>query len=90
MYVLHTNGDTLIIIVYVDYLPITGNNNNLILRLKKQLVDMTNLDPLHYFLGLQVLPFCDGFCIFQSKYVMDLLTCFKMVDSRLVLLIFSL
>jgi hypothetical protein len=83
MYVLHTNGDTLIVVVYVDELLITGNNNDLILRLKKQLVDsfeMTYLGTLQYFLGLQVLPLCDGFFISRSKYVMDLLTHFTMVD----------
>jgi hypothetical protein len=71
----------LIIVVYVDDLVITGNNTNLILRLKKQLVDsfdMTDLGILHYFVGLQVLPLSDGFFISQYKYVMDLLTCFKM------------
>jgi hypothetical protein len=66
LYVLHTNGDTLIVVVYVDDLLIIGNNIDLILRLKKQLADsfdMTNLGTLHYFLGLQVLPLCDGFFI---------------------------
>jgi hypothetical protein len=59
LYVLHSNGDTLIVVVYVDDLIITDNTNSLIFRLKKQLVDsfdMTNLGTLHYFLGLQVLP----------------------------------
>ena len=63
LYVLHINGYTLIVYVY-----------DLILRLKKQLVDsfdMTDLGTLHYFLGLQVLPLCDGFFISQSKYVME-------------------
>jgi hypothetical protein len=81
LYVLHTHGNTLIIVVYVDDLVITGNNIDLILRLKKQLVDsfdMTDLGILHYFLGLQVLPLSDGLFISQSKYVMDLLTHFKM------------
>jgi hypothetical protein len=85
LYVLHTNGDTLIVVVYVDDLLITGNNTNLILRLKKQLVDSfdtTNLGTLHYFLGIQVLPLCDGFLISQYKYVMDILTHFKMVDCN--------
>ena len=37
LYVLHTNGDTLIIDVYVHELLIIGNNIGLILRSKKQL-----------------------------------------------------
>jgi hypothetical protein len=73
----------LIVDIYVDELIINGNHNSLIFLLKKQLVDsfdITDLHTLHYFLGLQVLPVCDGFFISQSKYVMDLLTHFKMVD----------
>jgi hypothetical protein len=35
LYVLHTHGDTLIVVVYVDDLIITDNNIDLILRLKK-------------------------------------------------------
>jgi hypothetical protein len=86
LYVPHTNGDILIIVVYVDDLLITGNNNYLILRLKKQLVDsfdMIDFNTLHYFLGLQLLPLCDGFFISQSKYVMVILTHFKMDDCNL-------
>ena len=43
---------------------------------------MTNLGTMYYFLGLQVLPLCDGFFISQSKYVMDLLTHLKMADYK--------
>jgi hypothetical protein len=85
LYVLHTHGDTLIVVVYVDDLVITGNNIDLILILKKQLVDtfdMTDLGLLHYFLSLQVLPLSDGLFLSQSKYVMDLLNHFKMVDYK--------
>jgi len=66
LYVLHTNGDTLIVVVYVDDLLIIGNKNDLILRLKKQFVDsfdMTYLGTLHYILGLQVLELYDVFFI---------------------------
>jgi len=85
VHVLHTNGYTLIVIVYVDDLIIIGNNNDLTFILKKQLddsFDMIDLGTLHYFLGLQLLPLCDGFFISQSKYVMYLLTCFNMVDCK--------
>jgi len=68
VYVLHRNEDTLIFIVYVDDILITGNYNDLILRLKKHLddsFDMKDLGTLHYFLGLQVLPLCDVFFYFS-------------------------
>jgi hypothetical protein len=84
-YVLHSNGDIIIVVVYVDDLIITRNNIVLIFRLKKQLVDsfgMIDLGTLHYFLGFQVLPLCNGFFISQSKYVMDPLTCFKMAYCK--------
>jgi hypothetical protein len=83
LYVHHTNGDTLIVVVYLDDLLITGNNKDLILRLKKQLADsfdMKDLGTLHFFGGLQLLPLCDVFFISQYKYVMDILTHFKMDD----------
>jgi hypothetical protein len=75
----------LIIVVYVDDLVITGNNIDLILILKKQLVDsfyMIDLGILHDFLGLQVFPLFDGLFLSQCKFVMDLLTHFKMVDCN--------
>jgi hypothetical protein len=43
---------------------------------------MPDLGILHYFLGLQILPLSNGFFIFQSKYVMDLLTHFKMAYCK--------
>jgi hypothetical protein len=73
----------LIVFVYVDALLIISNNYDLILIFKKQLAysfHMADLGTRHYFFGLQLLPHCDGFFISQCKYVMDLLTHFKMVD----------
>jgi hypothetical protein len=75
----------LIVVVYVDDIIITGNTNSLSFRLKKQCVDsfdMTDLGTLHYFLGLQVSPLCDGFFISQSKYVLDILIHFKMDNCK--------
>ena len=55
IYMFCTEGNTLIIVIYVDDLVITGNNYNLTFRLKRQLTDtfeMTYLGILHFFLGL--------------------------------------
>jgi hypothetical protein len=85
LYALHTNRDTFIAVVNVDDLLIIDNNNYPILRLKKQLVDsldMIDIGTLHYFFGLQVLPLCDGSSISLSKYVIDILTRFKMDDCN--------
>ncbi len=74
---LHIDGDTLIVALYVDDLVITGSNIDFILGLNKQFTDtveMTDLGLLHFFLGIQVLQMDDGiFFISQPKYVLDLL-----------------
>jgi hypothetical protein len=85
LYVLHTHGDTLIVVLYVDDLVITRNIIDIIFILKEQLddtLDMKDLGLLHYFLGLQVLPLSDGLFLSQSKYVMDLLTHFNMIKYK--------
>jgi hypothetical protein len=43
---------------------------------------MTDLSILYYFVGLQVLPLSDGLLIYQSKYVIDLLTRLEMEDCK--------
>ena len=85
IYVLHIHGHTLIVAVYVDDLFITGNNINLILELKKQLVEtfeMTNIGILHLFFDLQVLQMHDVIFLSQPKYILDLLRRFKMDDCK--------
>lgn len=84
-YVLHVHGDTLIVVVYVVDLILTGNKPNIIFTLKSQLAttfEMTYLSIQHFFLGLQVSPFSDGPFISQSKYVLDLLKHFKMANCK--------
>jgi len=74
--VLHHNGDTLIVALYVDDLIITGNNVDLILGLKKHLVDtfeMIYLGLVQYFFGIHVLQMNDSIFLSQPKYVLDLL-----------------
>lgn len=76
IYVFCTEGNTLIVVVYVDDLVITSNNSNITFRLKRQLVDifeMTNIVILCFFLGLHFLPLLDDLFISQYKCVMDLL-----------------
>lgn len=82
----------LIVDVYVDDLVLT-QNKDIIFRVKSQLADtfkMTNLGILHFFLGLQVLPFSDGLSISWSKYVLDLLKRFKMDDYKAFAMPFQL
>ena len=85
IYVLHPEGSTLIVVVYVDDLVLTGTNYNMIFRLKHQLAntfEMKGFGILHFFLGLQVLPLSNGVFVYQSKNMMDLLKHFKMDDYK--------
>ena len=66
IYVLHVEGNTLIVVVYVDEFILTRKKHDLIFRLKHWFFDafeMTNLGPLHFFLGVQVLQLLDGLFI---------------------------
>ena len=72
--------------LYVDDLFITRNNVNMILGLKKQLVDtfeMIYLGLLNLFLGIQILRTDDGIFLSQPKYALDILKRFKMDDYNL-------
>ena len=79
-------GDHLLLLVlYVDDLILTGSDPSLIAHVKthlKKKFEMTDLGPLHYFLGLQVLQTKEGISLSQPKYACDLLCCFHMEDCQ--------
>lgn len=65
-----------ILIVYVDDIVVTGNNDREIAQLKKFLAtefEIKDLGELKYFLGVEVARSKDGFFVSQRKYVLDLL-----------------
>ena len=62
---------------------ITGNYSQFIEFEKKHLSDkflMSDLGPLHYFLGLEVSSTPDGIYLSQEKYVQDLLSLAALTD----------
>ena len=79
-------GKSLIILVlYVDDLILTSSDPNLINHVKSSLkkkFEMTELEHLHYFLGLQVLQSKEGVSLSQSKYACDILRHFHMEDCK--------
>eukprot|EP00253_Pinus_taeda_P009673 PITA_09673 len=84
-------GKSLIILVlYIDYLILTGIDPNLITHvnssLKKQF-EMKDLGHLYYFLGLRVLQSKEGISLSHSKYVYDLLHHFHMEDCYVFTLV---
>ena len=84
-YILHVHGDNLIMELYFDDLVITGNNVNMILGLKKQLIDtfeIIDLSMLHLFMGIKILQMNDGIFISQPKYAFDLFKQLNMDDYK--------
>ena len=82
---LHLNGNTLSVSIYIDDLVIVENNLDLILGLKRQLAttsEIIDLGLLHYFLDLQVFPMSNGISISYSIYSLDILKHFMMDDGK--------
>ena len=77
MFVRHgQTGKTSILIVYVDNIVITGNDEPEIQRLKLKLAsefEIKDIGNLRYFLGIEVARSSKGLVLSQRKYVLDLL-----------------
>ena len=72
-------------LVYVDDLVITGNNSLFVASIIKQLGDMFSLKdmgPLHFFLGIEVIPTQAGLFLSQHKYVRELLAKTSMSGAK--------
>ena len=71
LYIKVANGNVLIVVLYVDDLIFTSNNNSLIGEFKEAMkneFEMTDLGLLKYFLGIEVKQMHDGIFISQEKY----------------------
>lgn len=85
MFYQHLDGKVTILIVYVDDIIITGNNEAEIERLKNKLAtefEIKDLGLLRYFLGMEVVRNRSGITISQRKYVLDILKEIKMLGCR--------
>ncbi|KAK8540067.1 hypothetical protein V6N12_046360 [Hibiscus sabdariffa] len=72
----NSNGKKAILLVYVDDIIITGDDDGEISRLKELLnseFETKDLGPLRYFLGMEVARSTARLVISQRKYVLDLL-----------------
>jgi hypothetical protein len=75
------------LVVYVDYLLITGNNEAYIASIKKEFkkgFEMTSMGYLHYNLGIEVTQNPKYVFISQKKYIEELLNKFGMADCNLL------
>jgi hypothetical protein len=82
---LRTTDSVMILVLYVDDLLITGSSASAIALVKYILHDrfsMTDMGPLHFFLGLEISQDDFSIKISQAKYVRDLLDRFHMTDCK--------
>eukprot|EP00253_Pinus_taeda_P025683 PITA_25683 len=85
LYSLKTHDSLLILVLYVDDLLITGSSVSTIATVKRVLHDrflMTDMGPLHFFLGLKISQAATGIKLSQAKYARDLLKRFHMTDCK--------
>jgi hypothetical protein len=80
-----TNNGTILILLYVDDMIITGDDISGIRALQSflsQNFEMKDLGTLSYFLGLEVTSSTDGYYLSQAKYASDLLSRAGLTDSK--------
>jgi hypothetical protein len=78
------NDGPIILFLYVDDLFLTYEEN-IITNCKKNLVvefEMKDLDPMHYFLGIEVWQSPEEIFLYQGKYVVEILKRFNMMDYK--------
>lgn len=84
MFVYHHGQVTIILLIYVNDIVITGSSLEILQQfidtLKKQ--SMTNLGDLHYYLGIQVHRSKHGLFLHQAKYASDLLAKLSMTNCK--------
>ncbi|KAM0012969.1 putative RNA-directed DNA polymerase [Helianthus debilis subsp. tardiflorus] len=76
LFILKAGATLVYILVYVDDIIITGNNNSTIDSIIKQLnssLAIKDLGTLHYFLGIEVIHHQKNVLLSQRKYILDIL-----------------
>ncbi|KAJ9541490.1 LOW QUALITY PROTEIN: hypothetical protein OSB04_027996 [Centaurea solstitialis] len=80
-----TAAGSILLLLYVDDMIITGSDSTGIASLKQSLssaFEMKELGKLHYFLGLEVLSDVSGTYLCQAKYISDLLSMAGLSDTK--------
>jgi hypothetical protein len=78
------NDEPVVLLLYVDDLFLTGEEN-LITDCKRKLVaefEMKDLGPMHYFLGLEVWQSPEKIFLNQGKYAVEILKKFDMLECK--------
>ena len=77
LFLKHAGNKATMIIVYVDDIILTGDDEDEMARLKKSFAnefEIKDLGQSRYFLGIEVLRNRSGIFVSQRKYILDLLT----------------
>jgi len=85
MFVYHHGSTTLILLLYVDDIILTGSSLSVLKRFISVLYHhfaMKDLCDLHYFLGAQVVRNSQGISLTQHKYIHDLIRKFHMHTTK--------
>lgn len=85
LFVYHNNGKSIILLLYVDDIILTGSDNNQIQQLIQDLslqFSMKDLGSLHYFLGIQVESTPNGLFLHQRKYAEEILSQAGMLECN--------
>ncbi|TQE01264.1 hypothetical protein C1H46_013171 [Malus baccata] len=85
LFVQHTSLGTVVLLLYVDDIILTGSSSQLIDGVIQALAkefDLKDLGQLHYFLGLQITYQPQGLFVSQTKYIKDLLEKVDLQDSK--------
>jgi hypothetical protein len=85
VYMMRNANSLLLIVLYVDDLPITRSSTSSIAVVKTALHDrfsMIDMGLLHYFLGLEINQNDSGIKMSQTKYAKELLDRFQMTDCK--------
>ena len=85
LFVFHSKGAMLYLLLYVDDIILTGTSPTLITDLISTLqstFELKDLGPFHYFLSLQLQYHTSGFTVHQTKYATNLLSRFNMTSCK--------
>ena len=87
LFLRRTDKGTILLLLYVDDMIITGDDLSGIQKLKdflSQQFEMKDLGHLNYFLGLEITHSTDGLYIIQAKYASELLSRAGLTDSKTI------
>jgi Reverse transcriptase (RNA-dependent DNA polymerase) len=85
LFLAHSQGHILLVLVYVDDIIITGSNPQQVkayIRHLQQQFSIRDLGDLNYFLGIEANYTTNGLCLTQTKYLTDLLNRSNMLNCK--------